>query len=382
MRNLGLDEEVRIIFAKKPYEPLDAFNEISQLLKEACDEHDLTIEEEALKVLKGYHETAMTLMNNRRFTVSATLLLEAWNTFGERQRKTEKRVYRAKLAFLLAQLYERQNDIGTALRWNLHIQADDILGKHPTEGGAGRQDLRTKFGMSEYNLEQLNTIGRQCRTEAEEKGWSHPSGFCEEVVRQFAIQKEINIQLMAETSSLREFPLSKPYFEVLFGEAKSDSSAYEKGKTLESLATYLLLLLPGCVPRQNVWFDNRAFEMGDVIAHNLNQKTDLNTELLGRHILVECKNWDAEVGPSVVGYFCHRMQLAHAKLGIILSRKGETGNNEWEYAKLLIQKTFHETGNMCIVFNYNDMEKLLVGEKTFWGELFSKIEELRFGKPS
>ena len=59
---MSLDEKVRIIFAKKPYEPLDAFNEVSQLLKEACDEHDLTLEKEALKVLKGYHEAAMTYL--------------------------------------------------------------------------------------------------------------------------------------------------------------------------------------------------------------------------------------------------------------------------------------------------------------------------------
>jgi hypothetical protein len=73
------------------------------------------------------------------------------------------------------------------------------------------------------------------------------------------------------------------------------------------------------------------------------------------------------------------MQLAHAKLGIILSQKGETGDNEWEHAKLLIQKTFHETGNMCIVFDYGDIEKLITGEKTFWGMLFNKVEGLRFG---
>lgn len=332
----------------------------------------------------AYMFLADLLENNGLFPASETLLLEWWNDFGLRQQEGKERVYRAVIAFKLTGLYLHWGDKGAALRWALHTQADDILGQHGARGGAGKHQLRTIFGMSKSALEELNHIAEECRKEVEQKwgnDWSQPVGFPEEVIRRFALGEVMGAHLLAEAASMREFPLSPAYFQVLLDRVHSPTvNAQEKGDALEDLAFYLFLLLPGCVPRRNLLDEDLAFE-SDIVVRNLNQVANLTAELLGRHFLVECKNWEKSVGVRDVGYFLYRMRLTHARFGIIFSKGGISGGSDEKAACALIRRAFHEDGSVCVVVDNEDLINLAQGKNTFWWMLLEGVEVLRFGKP-
>jgi hypothetical protein len=370
-------------------EPLYILNKLRALLREACSkggEYD-PFGQKGSEGHEAYMYAANLLEHNGLLAASEALLLEWWNDFGLRQlEEKNRRVHRATIALKLTELYWRWDDRGTAFRWVLHTQADDMLGKHGAGGGWGKHQLRVTFGMSESALEELNHIAGECLKEVEQIGcndWSQPAGFSEEVVRRFGKRGVTGTHVLAEATSFRGFPLSQAYFQTLLNRVHSGKAVKgketEKGKTLEDLAFYLLTLLPGCVPRCNVRDEDRASE-ADIVVRNLIQVANLTAELLGRYFLVECKNWEEPIGSPEVGYFLYRMRLTHARFGIIFSRGGISGGEDETFARALIRRAFHEDGNVCVVVDDKDLGKLQ-GKDAFWWMLLEKIESLRFGTP-
>jgi hypothetical protein len=179
-----------------------------------------------------------------------------------------------------------------------------------------------------------------------------------------------------------EFPLSGPYIRALIERVNAPhASTTEKGDALENVASYLFLLIPGWIPRRDVSDINQGYE-NDVVISNLNMAHDLRAELLGRHFLVECKNWDSKVGAPAVSHFLHRMSVTHCKFGVILAKDGISGRERGETAaRSLIRRAFHEEGNVCIVLDKSDLESLAKKEITFWSMILRAIEWFRFGEP-
>lgn len=381
---MSLKDEIAKVFEEER-EPWYFFDRARALLREACSKGGKCDPSgpNAWEGRYAYMFLADLLENNGLFPASETLLLEWWNDLGLRQLEEKGRVYRAIIAFTLTNLYLRWGDTGTAFRWALHTQADDILGRHVAGGGEGMHQLRTTFGMSESDFGKLNHIAEECLKEVEQKwgnDWLQPAGFPEEVIRRFAQREVTGAQVLAQAASFRGFPLSRAYFQVLLNLVHSAEAAKEKGDALENLAFYLLALLPGCVPRCNLLDEDQASE-ADIVVRNLNQVANLTAEILGRHFLVECKNWEKPVGSPDVGYFLYRMRLTHAKFGIIFSKGGISGGEDEKFARALIRRAFHEDGSVCVVVDNEDLINLAQGKNTFWWMLLEGVEVLRFGKP-
>jgi hypothetical protein len=139
--------------------------------------------------------------------------------------------------------------------------------------------------------------------------------------------------------------------------------------------------VPGWLPRRNLLDKKLAFET-DIVVRNLNQSSNLTADILGRHFIVECKNWEKPVGVRDIGYFLYRIRLTHATFGIIFSRDGITGSTDDEMASYsLIRKAFHEDGISCIVINEEDLARLGRGTSSFWTMILEKMEASRFGEP-
>ncbi|MDA8217653.1 MAG: hypothetical protein M0Z94_08570, partial [Dehalococcoidales bacterium] len=318
MAHITLQERLtRALEEKNDLSPLDLLSISREILRPACGaggEAD-PLGDNASDGHYAYMKAANLLEANGLFPASEALLLEWWNDFGARQRAEKVRVYRAVIAYKLAELYLRWDSRESALWWALHIQADDMLGEHERGGGAGKQQLRTVFGMSEPALEELNQVARDCLTVVKNgpnPDWSQPEGYPEEVVRQFASHATSAASLLASTNLPKEHPLSTAYFSALLDRLSVEhKTSNAKGEALENLASYLFLLLPGCVPRRNLLDQELAFE-SDVVIRNLAPISNLAGELLGRHFLAECKNWNQRIGVRDVGYFLFRMHLAHA----------------------------------------------------------------------
>jgi hypothetical protein len=232
----------------------------------------------------------------------------------------------------------------------------------------------TELGqVASTNLEKINN---DCKND-----WSTPYAYAEDVITKFAYNKPEYAHLFASQSNVLEFPLNTAYFEALLNKVNSAAlTTKEKGDRLEELATYLFLLIPGLIPRRNLLEETLAFE-SDIVIRNLTMSANVITELLGRHFLVECKNWEETVGVRDIGYFLYRMRLTHAHFGVIFAKSGITGNEDQEKAAYsLIRKAFHEDGNICVVISNEDLTCISQAESTFWPLLLEKIERIRFGK--
>lgn len=318
----------------------------------------------------------------RFFWATEQVLTEWWNDFGNYQRQEKQYSFRAVIAYHLMNLYLHQHDYGAALRWGLLTQACDILGGHPEDGGAGKQLLLIALGMRQHELDELNVIARTNREVVEsKKDWSLREGYAENVVLKFALRGTQYAHLIGQEASITNYSLSEAYFQILL-ERVTDESAdtYSKGEIFEELASYLLLLIPGLVPQRKVMPEDKVFE-NDIVVANISRSSNLASELLGRHFLVECKNWNKSVGTSEVGYFLHRMRLTHAKFGIMFAREGISGDDDGkQYAHSLIRRTFHEDSAICIVLDKRDLDTLAEREIGIWSMLFARLEQFRFGK--
>jgi hypothetical protein len=319
------------------------------------------------------------------FGAAEKLLIDAWKETGKRQRVVDYKIYRAAIAFYLAELYYRRNDKGAAFWWQLHALVDDYL--EGSNGGGARIFLETILGVPFQqffsNLNQIvkdNGVSRQNPNTV----WSVKEGFAEDVVTKLAIRHPEYASMFAYPTSAVEFPISPGYLNCLLGGIDDDS----EGKNLEHLACYLFLHLPGCTPSHNL-HDSQQTWQTDIMIRNLAPRSDMLTELLGRYFVVECKNWADLVGSAECGYFLQRIQLMHSSFGMILAKNGVTGSGKHvkdgkepgdeRAARQLIRRSFHENGVTCIVLDQAHLKKL-ENETSLLEILFKEIEDFRFGK--
>lgn len=395
------------------FDPLDFLNRVRDYLS-AIRENDLDnftppenedgwgkYECAAEIVYRGASDFLRDKPKDRYTYAVEELLCEWWNDFGLRQYEMKKHISRAAIAFLLTELYLKLRDNGGALRWALLTQAEDILNKHKDDGCMGKRRLRTILGMTEEELSEFNQITKDNldKVEKECKGnWSVVEGFAEDAIVRFALKKPDFAHLFMQESSVREFPLSKGYFKALltslderskkFDNQQENKTADKKvGYSMEHLASYLFLLIPGWVPYGKVKDETIRFET-DIVVRNLNPTGNLTSEIFGRYFLVECKNLTkVRPGSPDIGYFLYRMHLSHTKFGVIFARKGISGDGkkcqgheeEW-YARQLIRNAFHEDGCICIVLDRDDLDKLVEQKETFWSMLLRRMETFQFGK--
>jgi hypothetical protein len=365
--------------------PLEFFKPCRELLQGACakgkrcDSGGQNYQEG----VAAYTTAAQEIWKRGMFPSAVELLREWWDELGRRQQAEKRYIYKAMAAVLLSQTHLFVQQHGIAFRWALLTHADDILGSHPEGGGAGRDLLRAQFGIGQTALDSLTDLAHKYRglADAQRDGWKSPVGFAEGVVQRFSMQNPAYAQQIAELTAPVEFPLSPAYFSALLDEVKrDDGSSTERGDRLETAAYYLFSLLSGCLPQKTTIDRYNAFE-SDIIVRNVYKSSSVVSELFGRHVLVECKNWTKRVRVQPVGYFLFRMKMTHSQLGVIFSRAGITGGVGRNNARSLIQRNYHEDGTNCIVLDMKDLQRLARGEVGFFWLLLEKVEEFRFGKP-
>lgn len=333
---------------------------------------------------QGYFWEVANIFLTRGFDLAAHhFLFGWWDAIGERQLEEVQHLYRAHCAYKLAHSYLQRGDRGAGLRWTLLTQAEDLLVEQADGGVAGKQWLRTVFGMTPNELNDFARIARKnlAKARAGSDANAKAARFSEDVVARLAMKASGFGHLFSEPSSIREFPVSPPYLRTMLERLDAPaSSAKAKGDTLEDLACYLFLLIPAWIPRRNLEPEDQCFE-SDIIVSNLNPHYNLTAELLGRHFLVECKNWDGrDVGVGEVGYFLERMRLTHCRFGIIFAKNNITGKAS-NAARGLIRRAFHEDGSTCVVLCKGHIQSLIDKETTFWALLLREIEHFRFGIP-
>lgn len=338
---------------------------------------------------RGYQTIINGLLGNNLHAVAAAILQRWWELLARRQRTEQRHFIRAIASHWLSEVELQAGNFGTAFRWSLLAHADDILSSHSEGGGGALDSLVAQFGVSRNAIDTLTKIATKCRDAAENsEGWASSAGFPEEAVRQFS---ERNADYVQQISNLRQtapFPLCRPYLQALLEKvnaASTDSlgqpiSTTERGRRLQDLSTYLLGLLPGCISAPTYHDLDGAFET-DIVVRNLYSTPNVWSDLFGRYILVECKNWKDRVSVQHVGYFLFRMRIAHAKLGVIFARNGITGTAQGsKNARALIRRSFHEDGSICVVLDQCHIQSMIDGDEDFWPLLLRESEALPFGR--
>lgn len=333
-----------------------------------------------------FFRSVYSLFHEKQFEDAAErLFFLIWQELQSIQfRSKETQVYgNDAVAAILIDTFIARGDQGAAMRWVIALEACQVLCY-----GALSQPVRGQLhGVPLDAMEELKSIALKNRDLVHKaKDWSLPEAFAEDVVTKFLVENQKYGALFARhTPRVNEFPLSEVYFGSLHKKVKTAECNADKGKTLEDLATYLALLIPGWIPRRNVKTVYNEFE-SDIIISNLIQAGNLNAELFGRNFLIECKNWSRAVGVQQVGYFLYRMRLTHTSFGILFASNGITGGNndaedqtEKTAATSLLRRAFSEDGNICIVLDSEDLDQLESGQ-SFWTMIVTKARTVQFGE--
>lgn len=373
------------------FDPGSSLSCLVRCLEEDCREpgFEATDEEAAAVLCMLCCYAANGLLAIGAAGTADAFLAHAWNMLGTIQRERGGHVNRASLADRLARLHIERGNLCVGARWALLAYADAALGAR--EGGYwdGRKLLLSVLGMGDPAFTLFSELAADHRAQVSQGGgWAGAVGFAEHIVSRFPILHPMHARLYGLPTADPELPLSQPYARALLepvsaldglrGRDRVKRSG-EVGGALEVLAAYLFQLVPGWVPRRNLLNLMKGYEL-DLVVRNQATAGSLHSDLLGRHFLVECKNWMEPVGVEQVGFFLHKMRLTHSRFGVILARRGITGARDRSAATDLVRQTFHTDGSVCVVVDGKQLEQIVTGAVTVWGLLLELVEEMRFGR--
>lgn len=145
-------------------------------------------------------------------------------------------------------------------------------------------------------------------------------------------------------------------------------------QSLESLATYLFFTTERFEVNRNI---KTIHAEHDLRVRNL-IVDDPILELLGRYILVECKNWEKLVDSTRVKKFISNIRFAQCNTGILLTRIGVTGEKRKDSAWYVIRAEYHKDEVIVIVLTMNDVLKIADEKVSFLEMLKTKYEKIRF----
>ena len=356
----------------------DKIRQCNQLLADIVTNYeDTELNEHTINDLYGEIPGKIFGLSEAYFSI----LLSGWNLLNELQVKNNSYVYRASIAAYLTMNYRLAGDRGATYRWALLTEAENLLDKQSHHANTGKEVLTSEFGFDDIAIEKLASISKENLTLVDDqRNWRIPEAFSEDAVTKFAFLFPEYSMKFGLATKIEEYEINPHYFGSLLNKINEQfSNTTQKGNSLEQLATYLFLLIPGLVPRRNLLEETIAFE-SDIVVRNLNRNANLISDMFGRFILSECKNWEKTVTVKEVGYFLFRMRLTHSHFGVLFAKNGITGDPAKETAaRSLIRKTFHEDGNICIVIDETILQMIHHKSISFLSCMMLENEKVRFG---
>lgn len=109
----------------------------------------------------------------------------------------------------------------------------------------------------------------------------------------------------------------------------------------------------------------------DLVIHN----TSLVFPEFGNYILVECKDWNDEVGYPEIAKFLHKLHSRKCVVGIIVAMGDVIGKT----FNTTLKTTFDQDGVAVIVLNKDDLDSVISRRTIFTSLLRRKYEKIRFG---
>lgn len=177
--------------------------------------------------------------------------------------------------------------------------------------------------------------------------------------------KELSYEKICKFSEEQKVEYNK-LLEELKRTNSSNSSAEEKGKALEKIATFILH--SGNIFQVYNNITTSTNELDQLVRANNYGKILYSNDIIDKRLknfIGECKNYHKKVSVTYVGKVCGLLQNTQNKICILFSYHGITGKG-WNDACGLIKKFYlsKEKGEerFCIIdFNIKDFEKIQQG---------------------
>jgi hypothetical protein len=150
------------------------------------------------------------------------------------------------------------------------------------------------------------------------------------------------------------------------------SLADPSGKTLESLADYLMSSMPGCRTMKRKQSPSTDY---DLICSIEGLELDFRSEF-GRYFVCECKDRAGPANFTDMAKFCRVLDSVKSRFGILFSRKGISGTGAHRDAALEQLKVFQDRGTVIVVVDQEDLDRVAQGTN-FISLLRTKYERVR-----
>jgi hypothetical protein len=143
------------------------------------------------------------------------------------------------------------------------------------------------------------------------------------------------------------------------------------GSNLETLARYVVSVMPGCRARKE-----RSHSTDyDIMCCIEGPQEDFRSEF-GRYFVCECKDWADAADFSAFAKFCRVLDSVKCRFGVLFSRHGVTGATRTTDAAREQVKVFQDRGMVIVVVSRRDLEELATGSN-FIALLRAKYEAVR-----
>lgn len=129
------------------------------------------------------------------------------------------------------------------------------------------------------------------------------------------------------------------------------------GMVLERLAQYLLSAIPACRAYRHQRSHSTDY---DIVCANEGVDFDFRSDL-GRYFICECKDWKRRANFTAFAKFCHVLDSAKCRFGILFSKQGISGKGKATNAEREQLKVFQDRGMVVVVISESDLERLASG---------------------
>lgn len=151
----------------------------------------------------------------------------------------------------------------------------------------------------------------------------------------------------------------------------------KKGKLLENLTRYLLLQSSLYSVKSNLRNNTNEIDLLLQLNDFGDEVKDILPECMHDDIVMECKNYDKNIGVTWVGKFASLLDSQRANLGVIFSYNGLAGRNEWDSSKGLVKKIYLRKNVAILNFYLHDFE-LIINGTTFPEIIQARYNELKY----
>lgn len=354
--------------------------EIVDILHEKTAEGELIDPADAEGVLRAWGPMINALSNANLRYQTRSVALALYDRLCELQKETGHRYHKGGASHVVALSHLALGEPHCALWYFTIAFLEDAISQYdaakkdraevvPFPEAPATRALRINFNVSNAFFEKAALAAR--KPDDGTGLWRYP----EFIIVDLARSGEYPI---ANTPGTLDIPANRHFLGEL--ESRLDQGTNkERGKSLEFLASYLALTLPGVRITPNAITPEHELDL--VVVQHTRQASYL-LDALGGTFLVECKNWDRSIGVEQLNHFVAKVRFHRCSSGILLAREGISGGGVTRrglaYAELTRLRWYQQDNCAILVVSRDNIKQMLETGLSFRDLLIKKYEELKF----